>query len=139
MGRETVPKPHAQTLALLRSVGIDGSGLAAQDWNVYSHRQGTPMNYVILLHEGAVNSMPTWPGNPVVASWEYPDLIGAGLDDADLKVSLQKLMFSMRRRVELFASLPFKVASRTDLASDVRDLAHLEPYPAGESASQAHL
>lgn len=139
MGRETAQGPHPQALAALRAVGIDASNLTAQDWSVYYRRQATPMNYVILLDEGAANSMPTWPGHPVVAVWEYPDLIGAGLGDADLKPALHRLMYSLRRRIELFASLPFKLASRTDLTSDVRDLAHLEPYPASDEESQARL
>lgn len=139
MGRETVPRPHPQVLTSLRSVGIDASGLTAQEWSVYSSRQAAPMNYVILLDEGVAKSMPTWPGNPIVATWEYPDLIGSALSDVDLQAALQRLMFSMRRRIELFASLPFKVASRTDLTSDVRDLAHLEPYLASGSEPQARL
>lgn len=139
MGREPVPRPHPQALASLRSVGIDPSGLSAQDWSVYSRSQAAPMNYVILLDEGVVNNMPTWPGNPIVATWEYPDLIGVTLSDADLQAALQRLMFSMRRRIELFASLPFKTANRTDLTSDVRDLAHLEPYAGRSLESQAPL
>lgn len=137
MGRETAPLPHPLALAALRSVGIDAVHLAAQDWSAYARRHATPMNYVILLDEGAANNMPTWPGHPVVAVWEYPDVIGAGQGEADLKPALHRLMFSLRRRIELFASLPFKAASRTDLTSDVRDLAHLEPYPVGEAESQA--
>lgn len=135
MGRETASSPHPLALATLGSVGIDASHLAAQDWSAYARRHATPMNYVILLDERVAGSMPTWPGHPVVAAWEYPDLIGAGWDEAYLKPALQRLMFSLRRRIELFASLPFKVASRTDLTSDVRDLAHLEPYPFGEAGS----
>lgn len=137
MGRETAPLPHPLALAALGSVGIDTGNLAVQDWSAYARRHATPMNYVILLDEGAAYSMPTWPGHPVVAVWAYPDVIGLGQGEANLKPALHRLLFSLRRRIELFASLPFKAASRTDLALDVRDLAHLESYPVGEATSPA--
>lgn len=131
--------PHPLALDALRSVGIDAGHLAGQDCNTYARRHATPMNYVILLDEGAANNMPTWPCHPVVAVWEYPDVIGARQSEAHLKPALHRLMVSLGRRIELFASLPFKAASRTDLASDVRDLAHLEPYTASGPELRAQL
>lgn len=138
VGRETEAQPHPLALSALRSVGIDAENLAAQDWSTYSRHNSAPMNYVILLDESAANNMPTWPGHSVVAVWEYPDVVDEGLSEVQLQAAMSRLLFSLRRRIELFSCLPFKAANRTDLTSDVRDLAYFEPYQAKEINPSMH-
>lgn len=136
VGPDAERSPHPLAISALRSVGVDVQALSAQEWGIYSRLNSAPMNYVIVLDDRAASDMPSWPGNPVVAVWRYPDVIGEGLSEEKLKAALSGLLFSLRRRIELFACLPFKAANRTDLTSDVRDLAHLEPYqPRGASLS----
>lgn len=128
--RETAPAPAAAALAALRSVGIPHGQTAVQDWTHYSRGSARPMDFIIVLdHEVALRT-PSWPGNPAVALWEYPDIVEQAPSPTELAPAMMRLLFSLRRRIELFAALPIEAASRSDVAHDLRDMAHLEPEPA---------
>jgi len=65
------------------------------------------MDFVFTVcDQAAAEVCPVWPGHPVTAHWGVPDPAAAepGLDQ---QRAFRDALLSLRRRIELFVSLPF--------------------------------
>ena len=81
-------------------------------------------DFVILLEPRIADDLPRWPGQPEFATWPFPD-IAATTDEEEMAVAAIRMLYALRRRLELLVSLPLHGADRSAVRSDVRDLAHL--------------
>lgn len=86
---------------------------------------GAPADFVITLDRAVADALPRWPGQPELATWSLPDIVDETSGE-ELAVAAIRTLYSLRRRLELLASLPLAGADRGALRSDVRDLAHLQ-------------
>lgn len=110
-------------IAVLRQAGIPPPTLVPQDWRRLL-ASGVRPKVVILLDPLEDVDLPLWPEQPDTALWRYPDLAAAG---ADLPVSdVTRLLHSMRRRLEILATLLTRASEGTGLRSDIRDMAFFE-------------
>ncbi|GAC1600612.1 MAG: hypothetical protein NVS3B2_02940 [Ramlibacter sp.] len=114
-------------LSVLRKAGIPSENLSCASWFRFTHSDVKPMRFVITLADDPItNAAPTWPGQPVTASWLLPDLLESGRTAPVSFLEVQQTLYSLRRRIELLISLPMtKYGSAADLRSDVRDLAYI--------------
>jgi arsenate reductase len=65
---------------------------------------------------------PIWPGRPVTAHWGVPDPSAAqGTDDEKRRAFLDAYV-TLKRRIELFASLPIAKLDKLAIASRLRDI-----------------
>lgn len=120
---QLAPGAHPVALAVLRQAGIRPPAQAPQDWRRLLASGARP-DVVILLDPLEDVDLPLWPEQPDTALWSYPDLAAAG---ADLPVSdVTRLLHSMRRRLEILATLLTRASEGTGLRSDIRDMAFFE-------------
>jgi arsenate reductase len=98
---------------------IDATEARSKSWEEFAEVE---FDFVITVCDNARESCPVWPGQPVIAHWGSPDPAFAEGSDADIYRVFLQVGLEIRRRVELFTSLPFDKINRLKLASMTREI-----------------
>jgi arsenate reductase (thioredoxin) len=105
------PKGEVHPLAvnLLQEQRISTEGLRSKAWDEFAEPGAPPLDFVITVCDNAAaEQCPYWPGHPATAHWGVPDPAAVeGTDDEKRKAFADAFMV-LKRRIELFASLPFE-------------------------------
>jgi arsenate reductase (thioredoxin) len=111
-------------LETLRQLRISIDRLRSKSWDEFD-APGTPqMDFVITLCNEAANEVcPLWPGHPVSAHWGMPDP-AALPDEAERRRAFSETAVVLKRRLELFASLPLDKLDRGEIKQQLDRIAH---------------
>jgi protein-tyrosine-phosphatase len=117
------PTPNPFALELLRRNHIATEGLRSKSWDEFAAPGAPKLDFVFTVCDQAAGEVcPIWPGQPVTAHWGVPDPAAVeGNDDAKRRAFLDAYV-ALRRRIELFASLPFASLDTMALAQRVREI-----------------
>lgn len=116
---------HPAALGALGSAGMAQPQGALCSWDELARFSARRADFVITLDASVEPLEPRWPGQPDAAVWPYPDVAAlAGADEA--AHAAVQMLYSLRRRLELLASLPLRGLDRAAIRSDVRDLGHMD-------------
>lgn len=117
--------PLAEVIAQLRALGHDVSGLASKSWNLFMEPGAPRMDFVITLCDTlAGQACPDFGETVVTGAWPLPDpakFTGSAAERASL---LNELYAGLRRRIEIFTSLPLASLDRIALKARLDELAH---------------
>jgi len=120
-GSQPKGQVHPMALEVLREYHFPDEGFASKNWRVFEEAGAPAMDLVITVCDNAAGeTCPVWPGQPMTAHW--------GIEDpAAVEGDAQKLAFitafnQMRRRIELFVSLPTASLERLELQRQVRTI-----------------
>jgi len=102
--------------------GIDASDARSKSWEEF---RNVDFDFVITVCDNARESCPIWPGRPVVAHWSSPDPALAQGSDQEKLETFKQVALQLQRRIELFASLPFRELDRTRLTEMTDDIGNL--------------
>ena len=81
------------------------------------------MDFVFTVcDQAAAEPCPTWPGQPMSAHWGIPDPAAADGSEAEQRRAFRDAFLTLRRRIELFACLPFDKLDRLALQKKIRDI-----------------
>jgi protein-tyrosine-phosphatase len=98
--------PYA--LDLLREQRLPVEGLRSKSWDEFAGPGAPAMDFVFTVcDQAAAEPCPFWPGQPVTAHWGVPDPAAVGGTDEDKRRAFRDALLTLRRRIELFTSLPF--------------------------------
>lgn len=116
--------PNPMALQTLQKAGISIEGLSSKSWDIFAVPDAPHMDLVITVCDNAAGEVcPFWPGQPATAHWGYADPSEAvGSDDVKLEAFKQTL-HQIKRRLDLFTSLPMASLSKMALETTARDLA----------------
>ena len=116
--------PNPMALATLEKASISTEGLSSKSWDVFAVPDAPHMDLVITVCDNAAGEVcPYWPGQPATAHWSYADPSETvGTDEQKLEAFKQTL-HQIKRRLELFTSLPLISLSKLALEKTARDLA----------------
>ncbi|MDF1812206.1 MAG: arsenate reductase ArsC [Verrucomicrobiales bacterium] len=104
---------HPMTKRVLEEVHqVDASEARSKSWN---ELQGRDFDFVITVCDHSRNNCPTWSGDPVVLHWGSADPLAVTGDEQELFRVFKAVSIEIRRRVELFTSLPFDKLDRLRL------------------------
>lgn len=82
------------------------------------------MDLVITVCDSAAGEVcPIWPGHPATAHWGFADPSITNGDDERRQEAFARTMLLIRRRLELFVSLPAENLTKLKLQATARDLA----------------
>ncbi len=114
---------HPHSLALLRSLGHDISGLRSKSWNEFA-RPGAPrLDFVFTVCDNAAGeACPFWPGQPMTAHWGVPDPATATGSDAEIALAFKDAYRMLHQRIAIFAALPLRSLDRLSLQQRLRDI-----------------
>jgi len=118
----TVPagKVNPFAVRVLRELyHIDASEARSKSWEEF---KDFDFDFVITVCDKAAESCPIWPGQPIIAHWGAPDPALATGDEATIFEEFRKAALLLRRRIELFCSLPFDKLDRLRLEALTKDI-----------------
>lgn len=117
-------QPNPLALITLENAGITTQGLSSKSWEVFGKPDAPQMDLVITVCDSAAGEVcPIWPGHPATAHWGFADPSITNGDDERRQEAFARTMLLIRRRLELFASLPAENLTKLKLQATARDLA----------------
>jgi arsenate reductase (thioredoxin) len=117
-------QPNPLGLQVLREVGISTDGLRSKNWDDFALLGAPHMDLIITVCDNAAGEVcPFWPGQPATAHWSYPDPSAGDASDADKLTAFHQTLLAMKRRIELFVSLPPEKLQTLALQNSARGLA----------------
>jgi protein-tyrosine-phosphatase len=116
--------PNPLALQALANAGVDTAGLSSKSWEVFGKPDAPRMDLVITVCDNAAGEVcPFWPGQPATAHWGYADPSLVSGSDAQKQEAFAQTMHLIRRRLEIFVSLPAERLTKLRLQTTARDLA----------------
>lgn len=107
-GSHPAVAPIPEVIGKLRSLGHDVSSLRSKSWREFMGPDTPKMDFVITLCDTPRGQRcPDFGGTVVTAAWPLPDPAKFTGKPAERAVMLSELYASIRRRLEMFTSLPF--------------------------------
>ena len=84
--------------------------------------KGFHFDFVITVCDNAKESCPIWPGQPIIAHWASPDPAEFTGTDEEKMHKIYEVALQIRRRIELFTSLPLEKMDRLRLSEHVSSI-----------------
>lgn len=107
---------HPLALETLRQNRIPIDGLRSKSWNEFAGPDAPPLDFVVTVcDQAAAEECPLWPGQPMTAHWGIPDPAAVQGSPDEQWRAFRDAFLILRRRIELFASLPFDKLERLAL------------------------
>jgi protein-tyrosine-phosphatase len=103
------PKGEVNPLALelLDQQRVPTAALRSKSWDEFAAAGAPVMDFVFTVcDDAAAEQCPTWPGQPMTAHWGVPDPAAVTGSDEEKRRAFLEAFVVLRRRIELFASLP---------------------------------
>ncbi|MEP6656795.1 MAG: arsenate reductase ArsC, partial [Betaproteobacteria bacterium] len=115
---------------LLSGAGVRGrllrlptEGLHSKDWSEFAKPGAPRLDFVFTVCDNAAGEVcPVWPGQPITAHWgvEDPSLF-EGTEEAKMR-EFSRVALILKRRIELFTSLPLAKLDRLVLQKKIQDI-----------------
>lgn len=116
--------PNPLALQTLERAGISTEGLSSKTWDIFALPNAPHMDLVITVCDNAAGEVcPFWPGQPATAHWGYADPSEVVGSDAVKLEAFKQTLHQIKRRLDLFTSLPVASLSKMALETTARDLA----------------
>lgn len=117
-GSQPAGRVHPQSIALLRTRGIDTSGARSKSWDEFAEPDAPVMDLVITVcGEADKEPCPIWPGAPLRAHWGVED--PAAAPEADQPSAFAHAYETLDRRARAFLALPFETLDRAALKREL--------------------
>jgi len=123
-GSDPKPAPHPMALKVLREkFRYSLEDARSKSWEEF---RDVEFDFVITLCDNAKESCPVWPGQPILAHWGSPDPAAFEGTDEAKETYFWKVAQQIRRRIELFFSLPFEKLDALRLDAATKDIGQKE-------------
>ncbi len=98
---------NPMTVELLQKNRLPTGGLRSKSWDEFAQLHAAALDFVFTVCDDAAGEVcPIWPGQPVTAHWGVEDPAAAEGDDEAKRRAFLRAFTTLRRRIELFLSLP---------------------------------
>jgi protein-tyrosine-phosphatase/DNA-binding transcriptional ArsR family regulator len=122
-GSDPAAAPMPEVLAKLQALGHDVSALHCKSWDVFTGPDAPRVDFVIALCDTLDNQIcPDFGDKAVTGAWPMPDPAKFTGSAAERSTLLNELYASLRRRIEIFISLPFTTLDRIALRSRLDEI-----------------
>ena len=117
-------QPNPLALRTLEKAGISTQGLSSKSWDVFATPDAPKMDLIITVCDNAAGEVcPYWPGQPATAHWGYADPSETQGTEADQLAAFAQTLHQIKRRLEIFISLPMASLGKMSLQQSARALA----------------
>jgi protein-tyrosine-phosphatase/DNA-binding transcriptional ArsR family regulator len=122
-GSDPAAAPMPEVVAKLRALGHDISGSHCKSWDAFMGPEAPRMDFVIALCDTLDNQLcPDFGDKAVTGAWPLPDPAKFTGSPAERSTLLNELYASLRRRIEIFISLPFATLDRMALRARLDEI-----------------
>jgi arsenate reductase len=112
-GSDPIAAPYPDVIEKLRAFGHDTTSLRSKSWEEFTGPNAPCMDFVLTLCDTLIGqTCPEFSELAVTGAWPLPDpakFTGSGAERATL---LNEVYGGLRRRIEIFISLPFASLDR---------------------------
>jgi len=123
-GSDPAAAPMPEVLRKLQSLGHDVTTLRSKSWSEFMRADAPRMDFVISLCDTPRGQRcPDFGNTAVTAAWPLPDPAKFTGKPAERAVLLSELYASIRRRLEMFCSLPFGKLDRLAVKARLDEIA----------------
>jgi arsenate reductase len=117
----TAPNPFA--LATLQRLHFPTDGLYSKNWDEFAKPDAPVMDFVLTVCDNAAGEVcPVWPGQPITAHWGVEDPSQFQGTDEQKSREFVRVANILKRRIELFTSLPFEKLDGLKLQQQLKDI-----------------
>ncbi|HVC62468.1 MAG TPA: metalloregulator ArsR/SmtB family transcription factor [Acetobacteraceae bacterium] len=131
-GSDPIAEPNPEVMAKLRAFGHDTDGLRSKSWHEFTGSAAPRMDFVITLCDTLDGPVcPDFGELAVTGAWPLPDpgkFTGSAIERSAL---LNEIYASLRRRIEIFAALPFASLDRLALKARLDEIGGALRLPVG--------
>lgn len=122
-GSRPAPEPMPEVIVRLSALGHDVSQLHSKSWDEFCRPSAPRMDFVIALCDVLEGqACPDFAGTALTAEWPLPDPAGFAGSAAERSLLLNELYAGLRRRIEIFTSLPFESLDRLALKARLDEI-----------------
>ena len=115
--------PSPVALATLQRMHFPTDGLRSKDWSEFARPAAPVMDFVLTVCDNAAGEVcPVWPGQPITAHWGVEDPSQFQGNDEEKSREFARVAHILKRRIELFVSLPLEKLERLKLAERIKDI-----------------
>lgn len=127
---------HPLTLALLRQLDYDTSGLRSKSWDEFAGRDAPPIDFVFTVCAAAAGeACPVWPGRPMRAHWGVEDPVACVGSEAERLACFRRVHDQLEGRIMRFVSLPIASLDRPTLERRLAAIGRDVPDPELQSGA----
>lgn len=114
---------HPLALATLASYSLPVDGYRSKSWDEFAAPDAPRMDFIITVCDNAAGEVcPFWPGHPLTAHWGVPDPAGHAGSEAERAKAFHDAARMLKRRIELFLSLPHDKLDALSLQAELRGI-----------------
>jgi arsenate reductase len=122
-GSHPAGKVNPYALEVLASAKLPISGLRSKSWDEFAVPGAPHMDFVFTVCDNAAGEVcPIWPGQPMSAHWPFEDPAAFVGSDEAVRRKFVEIFMQIRRRIDLFTSLPFASLSHMALKKKLDEL-----------------
>ena len=114
---------HPLALATLERLRLPTTGYRSKSWDEFVVPGAPVFDFIFTVCDNAAGeACPLWPGQPVSAHWGVPDPAAVEGTEEQQRKAFMDAAITLRRRIELFLSLPLKSLDAMSLQRELRDI-----------------
>jgi arsenate reductase len=122
-GSRPATGPNPLALATLQRLHFPAERLYSKNWDEFAKPDAPVMDFVITVCDNAAGEVcPVWPGQPMTAHWGVEDPGELQGSDGEKSREFVRVANVLKRRIELFTSLPVEKLDRMKLLQRVKDI-----------------
>ena len=122
-GSHPAAAPNPFAFETLRRLHFPTEGLYSKSWEELAKPEAPVMDFVLTVCDNAAGEVcAVWPGQPITAHWGVEDPSQfQGTDEAKSR-EFARVANVLKRRIQLFTSLPLEKLDRLKLEETVKDI-----------------
>lgn len=110
-------------IEFLDKAGLSSEGYRSKSWDEFAAPGAPVMDYVLTVCDQAAGEQcPFWPGQPMSAHWGVADPAAEEGSDDDKRRAFKNAAATLRKRIELFTSLPTATLDRMSLKAKLDEI-----------------
>ncbi len=122
-GSQPKGEVHPLALATLERLHLPSTGYRNKSWDEFAAPGAPVLDFIFTVCDNAAGeTCPFWPGQPVSAHWGVPDPAAVEGSDEQQRKAFLDAAVTLRRRIELFLSLPLARLDAMSLQQQLRDI-----------------
>ncbi|MFA5631676.1 MAG: arsenate reductase ArsC [Porticoccaceae bacterium] len=122
-GSQPKGEVHPLALATLEKLHLPATGYRSKSWDEFVAPGAPEIDFIFTVCDSAAGeACPVWPGTPVTAHWGVPDPAAVEGTEFQKHKAFSEAALILKRRIELFLSLPLHSLDAMSLQQQLRDI-----------------
>lgn len=122
-GSQPKGEVHPLALATLERLHLPADDYRSKSWDEFAAPGAPVLDFIFTVCDNAAGeACPFWPGQPVSAHWGVPDPAAVEGSEEQKRKAFLDAAVTLRRRIELFLSLPLARLDVMSLQQQLRDI-----------------